>query len=255
MPSQPSRPSSGTSILQWCERLWDYVMSLRPVAGPGIALRTSSNGTVISVIPKPQKPSEIPPFTVTLYVIPEPKSYYVTVTEGKVVERYMKAAAADESLFYHPCPNRLDEDGYPTEFPIEVGEAIFVDFTETATGGIDGTSVNLSVAAAETKSSARAGTWHVKLAEVELDGDGLARLKPFACGSHIFVQTGLTADAILEDCAGDQYADPPVPGNQLMRFSFLSGTLVGLNETVAARPLATTVVREQFTPCSESYPT
>lgn len=255
MAAQPPRPTSGTSILLWCGRLWDFVMSLRPVAGPGIAMRQSANGTVISVVPQPRKKAEIPPFTVTLHVIPEPKSYYVTVTEGKVIERWMKAAAADESLFYHPCPSRLDEDGYPTEFPIEVGEAIFVDVTEVAAGGVDGGSVDLAVRAADTKSSARAGVWHYKLAEVELDGDGLARLKPVAAGSHIYHPTGLTADVILEDCSGDQYAVPPVPGNQLMRLSFLSGKLVGLNETPAARPLAATVAREQFTPCSESYPT
>lgn len=49
--TQPPRPSSGSPILHWCARLWDYVVSLRPIAGPGILLRSSRNGTVISIAP------------------------------------------------------------------------------------------------------------------------------------------------------------------------------------------------------------
>lgn len=54
MSTQPPRPSSGSPILIWAARMWDYVMSLRPVAGPGIILRSSRNGTVISLAGVPR---------------------------------------------------------------------------------------------------------------------------------------------------------------------------------------------------------
>jgi hypothetical protein len=53
MATQPQRPAPGTPILQWCSRLWDYAISLRPVAGPGIICRASRNGTIISAAGQP----------------------------------------------------------------------------------------------------------------------------------------------------------------------------------------------------------
>ena len=259
MATQPPRPSSGTSILEWCKSLWDYLISIRPVPGPGIICRTSSNGTVISVAPKPPEKDTIPPFHVVLHAVADPKSYYVTVGEGKVIPRLTTAGVGVDALGYLACPSIRDEDGYPTEFPITVGQAIFVYVPEDPYGAING-DVDLVVAAADKKSlnyipGIQEGKYFYKLAEVEADpDDGTARLKPFATGSHIYHVCGLTADVILDDCAGDPYASPPVYGAQILRMSFLSGNLVSLNATETERPLAPTVVRETISPCSETYP-
>lgn len=46
---EPSKPARGMDVLAWCELLWRYVRKIRIDVGPGLEIRRSSNGSVISV--------------------------------------------------------------------------------------------------------------------------------------------------------------------------------------------------------------
>jgi hypothetical protein len=46
---EPSRPSERMSVLNWCMRMWSYVRAIRPLAGPGLELKETSSGTIISI--------------------------------------------------------------------------------------------------------------------------------------------------------------------------------------------------------------
>lgn len=47
----PPTPRSGFQAIAWAKRLTEWVRSTRPVAGPGIRLRQSPSGTIISAVP------------------------------------------------------------------------------------------------------------------------------------------------------------------------------------------------------------
>jgi len=208
--------------------------------------------------------TSVKPFQVTLGYNsgsedpPVAASYYVTVAQGFVVERALSANGADNALLLHECDNRLDANGDPTKFTIAAGEAIFVKVLENDLGRVrGGIFLNLEVAAAAQASTnfeppSTDGEFYYKLAELQTDGTGV-KLVPFIAGSHIFHSTGLTADLRIMTCD----LSPGSPAVQMARMSFLSGKLHSVNETEAARPLASTLVEINLPDCSslpESMP-
>jgi hypothetical protein len=201
-------------------------------------------------------PPVLPPFTVLLGQNPDTLAYYVTVTDGRVVERNMLAMLAEDALIRHVCDNRLDGSGNPTKFPISVGEAIFVQVLENESGTIKGgDDVILVVDATGTISlntipTVQEGMYLYKLAELKTKGSGV-ELVPECAGSHIYHKTGLTADVILRDCPTYEEGSPePIPGAQLIRLSFVSGTLVSVGESEEARPYAETKEETTVMYCS-----
>lgn len=61
MSREPERPKAGQPVHPWAVKIWEYVRRNRVVAGPGILLRESSNGTVISARPGAASNTSIPP--------------------------------------------------------------------------------------------------------------------------------------------------------------------------------------------------
>jgi len=198
-----------------------------------------------------------PPFTVSLRIHPDdPVTYGVYVYPGYVCERDLKITAGTECMIYWELDELIDEDGFPVEFEIEMDEAIFVHVIEDLNGSISDVEVVVAAKDIESTNSeppSTTGEYYYKLASLETV-DGYPQLVNFLAGSHIYHVSGLTGDVLLEDCSGDQYGDPIVPGVMLVRMSFVSGRLVALNATEEDRPLSANHVREQFTPCSESNP-
>lgn len=178
-------------------------------------------------------------------------AYYVTVSDGVVCEHLLTAGENSHAVLYHRCPSRLDDDGYPKEFPIELDEAIFILAIVDEYGQINVPAddeehtekVDLVVADKDTKAfnyipGKQAGLYYYKLAEL-VAVDGAPVLKHYLSGSHIHHVSGLTADSMLVGCDGDPLADPPVQPTMIQRHSFLRGVLVRLDETLSNRPLAT----------------
>lgn len=203
---------------------------------------------------KPTTPGgALPPFTVILGQ--DETGYYVTVTHGIAYERKMQALATENGLIPHFCDNRLDVDGNPQKFPMEIGDAIFVQLLEDEFGNVKpGEDVILVVADAAEESlitipGVQPGIYLYKLAELVADGIG-AKLDPCAAGSHIYHTTGLTADVILRDCPTYPEMGDPIPGAQLLRMSFVSGYLVRVGASEEDRPYAETVEETTVMYCS-----
>ena len=243
----PRPPKSGDPILPFIQRLWEYVLSLRLTAGPGILLRQSSSGTIISTTNRHKK-NHIPPFTVSLGK--EGETYYVTVSNGRVVNRHLNGGTNQETLLYFHPINRLDEDQRPTKFPITTAQAIYLQVLEDPNGSIYG-AVTLMVGSNALISttyipSIQPGIYYYKLAELETV-DGRVRLKPFAAGSHIYHETGITCDVRLLQCSQYPYEDPPA---QLLRMSFVSGKIISVGADIETRPLSATDHSTQVEHCT-----
>lgn len=174
-------------------------------------------------------------------------TYYVTVEHGVVIERNLSALLDEQATRYFPATNRTGEDGLQTEFAIEVGQAIFVVVTDDNFGKIDAAvPVVLAVDDKEKKSlnyipGVQTGVTYYKLAELEI-AEGNPRLKYFCARSNIKHDGGLTADVVLETCPHIPPGETsPVPGEQLIRMSFVSGKLAVVGKTVAERAYAETL--------------
>jgi hypothetical protein len=193
------------------------------------------------------------PFEVTLGS--DGVNYYVVVSAGKICERQMAAGLAEDALFFHVCDNQFDISGTPEKFTIEIGEAIFVNILEDNYGAIKpGADITLVIDDKDKMSTnyipgptAQAGSYFYKLAELEAY-EGSVRLVPFLAGSHIYHQTGLTADLVIRDCPvyPQTYATAPI----LLRASFVSGMLVSVGETESARSMASTLEENNLVHCS-----
>ncbi len=216
-------------------------------AGDGLKETNTPVGKIISL------DGELPilPFDVHLgRYAGEEGGYYVTVDHGLIVERDLSAAAAADSLRYYKAENRLDLLDLPTEFAIAPGQGIFVKAVETQYGQIDPTvEVILVVAAKNTKSlnyipGVQVGVTYYKLAE--LDDEGAEPALIFYAGkSNIFHTSGLTADLVLESCPHIPPGETEfVAGEQLIRVTTVSGLVVALNLSVAARAYAPTLVKK-----------
>jgi hypothetical protein len=199
-------------------------------------------------------PINIPkPFEVTLGS--EGGNYYVVVSAGKICERQMVAGLTEDALFFHICDNQFDASGNPEKFTIAVGEAIFVNVLEDVYGAIKpGADITLVIDDKDKMSlnyipgpTAQAGSYFYKLAELEAY-EGSVRLVPFLAGSHIYHQTGLTADVVIRDCA--VYPETNATAPILLRASFVSGMLVSVGETESARSMAITLEENNLVHCS-----
>ena len=204
-------------------------------------------------------PGSVPPFLPILGTDDDGETYYVTVTPGVVYERIIDNSLVADADAVKPwtCPSQYD-GGDLAKLPIADGEAVFVMTRENGDGRIGATApdepVDLVVLDKATKSQnfipgTQAGIYYYQLAYLTIT-DGVPDLTIVRGGSHIDRDSGLTGDMLLEDCSGDQYETPPVSGNILLRASFTSGRLVGLNLSEATRPLSANTVREQVEPCS-----
>lgn len=206
-----------------------------------------------------EKPSStggtLPPFTVILGQ--DEIGYYVTVTHGIVFERKMTAIASQNCLLTHFCDNRLDVDGNLTKFYLTIGDAIFVQLSEDDDGGvIPGEDVILVVADAGEESlvaipTVQAGVYLYKLAELIADGTG-AKLDPYGMGSHIFHESGLSADVRLLACYNETTGH--AGGEQLMRMRFVSGRLAGIDEDDGVYPLSANLSETEVTTCETLSP-
>lgn len=195
---------------------------------------------------------QLPPFWPTL--IPTTAdgvtTYKVVVTEGMVYERDLTKGLAADALTPHFCPAQFDaEDLHP--FPITAGQAVYVRVHENAAGaiGIDPSTppsadevVDMVVLPWDTVSTnyipgVQIGVTYYKICELQVH-DGVAELVNYWAGSHIIHTCGLTCDVVLEDCNGDPLADPPVPGTQILRMTFLSGHMIRLDIPQTTRALA-----------------
>lgn len=201
------------------------------------------------------QPINIPkPFEVTLG-ISETGNYYVVVSAGKICERQIKAGLAADALFFHVCDNQFDASGNPEKFTIAIGEAIFVNVLEDVYGAIKpGADITLVIDDKGKKSlnyipgpTVQAGSYFYKLAELEAY-EGSVRLVPFLAGSHIYHETGLTADVVIRDCPVYPETNDTAP--ILLRASFVSGMLVSVGATESERTLAQTVDQTNLVHCS-----
>lgn len=193
------------------------------------------------------------PFEVTLGA--DGANYYVVVSAGKICERQMAAGLAEDALFFHVCDNQFDASGNPEKFTIAIGEAIFVNILEDNYGAIKpGSDITLVVDDKDKMSTnyipgptPQAGSYFYKLAELEAY-EGSVRLVPFLAGSHIYHQTGLTADLVIRDCPVYPQTNATAP--ILLRASFVSGMLVSVGETESARSMAATLEENNLVHCS-----
>ena len=169
----------------------------------------------------------------------EESGLYVTVEYGEVIERDLAAPVAADALRYYEAKNRLLLDGTPAQFPITVGQAIYVVVSDNEDGRIDPTIDVILAVDVNNKPSLtfipgiQAGVCYYKLAEVISEG-GVAKLFNHCAKSNIFHTSGLTADFRVLDCAAPGESE----GTQTARLSFVSGHLAAIDKTVAERPLA-----------------
>ena len=188
-----------------------------------------------------------PPFNVTLIKrgTEASPSYYVTVDDGVVAEKLKTARVNEEALRYHKCTNHR-VDGDLVEFPVDETSAIYVRVIEDQYGSIDtyGTEIVIgdrySIKSLNYIPSTQAGEYMYKLAEIDVGVDSSYSLTYFLAGSHIYHESGLTCDVRLMTCSvfdGYYFTTP----TQLLRMSFLSGSIVSVGEDETARPLSATV--------------
>ena len=208
-------------------------------------------------VPRGVNTNTLPPFLPVLGTDDGGESYYVTVTPGVVFEVLLAAGEDVDAVFPWTCPAQYD-GGTLAKLPIDHGEAVFVRVRETENGNIGATSpdepVDIVVADKDTVSlnyipGVQAGVYYYKLAALTI-ADGVPTLAIIRGGSHIDRASGLTGDFLLEACDGDEYEEPPLIPTLILRGSFLSGHLVGLNLSESTRPLSPNTVREQIAPCT-----
>ena len=188
------------------------------------------------------EPDEISlPFGVNL--IKRGDQYFVTVNDGRVVERAMAVSSEADSLYYYECSNRVDGNGTPIEFYISVGQAVFVQVKESNSGRVDagtsGENIIIMTGDDDLRSQnyvpdGKEGIYYYKLATLVQEGT-VVRLDPVCAGSHIYHKTGLTCDVRILQCSDPMSSSE---GAQLLRVSFISGSAAFLNKSKEERPLA-----------------
>jgi hypothetical protein len=166
--------------------------------------------------------------------------YFVTVNDGRVVERAMSVASEADALYYYECSNRADGNGTPIEFRISVNEAVYVQVKEDSSGRVDSEEEIIIVIEDNYLRSqnyvpdGQEGIYYYKLATLIQEGT-VAKLDPVCAGSHIYHKTGLTCDVRILQCPDPMSSSE---GAQLLRVSFISGTVAFLNKSKEERPLA-----------------
>ena len=182
----------------------------------------------------------VPPFSVSLRHDAALAVYYVTVSPGYVYERDLVMGLAEDCLFYFEPINLWDGD-HPREFEIAEDEAVYIYVPENAAGAVVGADVEIQILGDTQESTnfipgAQEGEYWYKLAALKADG-GVLVLQYFLAGSHIAHVSALTADYVIRGCP----EGTEMEGAQIGRLSFLSGRLVSMNESEAARAYAAAV--------------
>jgi hypothetical protein len=198
------------------------------------------------------------PFGVNLFetAASSPVTYYVTVNDGRLVELNRTAGIAQDALILHEANNRVNVGtGLPEKFAIAVNEVIYLIVPEDANGAVIGADVELGVLAdGETSTNligTQPGIYYYKLAKL-VTIDGVPRLKPLLSGSHVYHETGLTADYRVLACPSE--SAPEEPGEQLARLRFCSGRLAGIDEDVDLIPASSNLVEYNVTTCETFTP-
>jgi hypothetical protein len=233
-------------------RLHDAINRRTP-RGAGVQVTNTHAGVVLAKTKKKKSP-DLPPFYPILGCNSD-GTFFVTVTDGRIIERALSVGEDEDALLYHECSNRLTS-GKKTKFAISVGQSIFVTIYESVYGAIDpgpgGSDISLVINSDSTIStnyipSIQSGVYYYKLASLITDG-GVTKLKMYAGGSNIYHSTGLTADLLVRDCP--VYPETIETAPILLRASFVSGKLVSVGETESARPLAATIEQNNLVHCS-----
>lgn len=178
----------------------------------------------------------------------ESGSFYCTVNDGVVVERLATADADDDGILYHKCGNTRDTNGDLVEHGVSAGKGVYVYLRQSENGNID-SEPTIVIDADDKKSNATTGEYYYRLATFEADGNSL-KVIHVASGSHIYHETGLTADYRVIQCenATEEGSDP----EQLHRLRFLSGRLAGIDESVEEVPLSSNIVEMKLVSCDHT---
>ena len=212
---------------------------------PGVGCRISQTpgGTTVSAVKRRVKPVHAPPFDVELITVSN-SLFYVTVSGGYVCERDIKLGAGVDAIINHKPSNMIDEDGKPKRFPIASGQSVYVKVLEGASGSVGGSEPVTIVVDTTGKTSTnfipgyQAGEYYYELAKLTV-ADGTTKLELVLSGSHIYRESGLTCDLVIDDCTD----------TMIYRMSFVSGSIVSMNEALEARALADVYTRKRLKLC------
>lgn len=183
-------------------------------------------------------PSIFPPFYVLFYKRPN-GTHYVKLIFGLVIElNRSKQAASDAVILWTPV-------NWDTEFDVEFGESLYVKVDEDGNGSV----CYVEIVKDETGkvsenygNSYGGGTYYYSLANFDNDPNGNLRANRRCSGSHVYHETGVTAEIKIVTC--DSYS-------LLARMRYSSGRLAGLNENEEV-PSSLSVVEVEVPECNSA---
>ena len=173
---------------------------------------------------------------------------YVVIRYGSVIELNRTKGETENALIVHSIGN-LGDNHYVLD-----GQAVYVYFKESATGEIDFSTIAIVVDADNLESrnynaNIGFGEYYYKLAVFGLSIDGVPSLTMVCAGSHIYHETGQTADYRVMSCSDP--VDPELnPQVQHSRLRFVSGRLAGIDEDVNDVPLCPYVTEFNVETCT-----
>jgi hypothetical protein len=172
---------------------------------------------------------------------------YVNISYGMVIELDRTKGEMEDALIFHAIPNLSDDHA------VIDTQAIYVYFRESATGAIDFSTLAI-VVDADNKTSENYspikgfGEYYYKLATFGIVAD-IPTLTMVCGGSHIYHETGKTADYRVMSCPDpvDPILNPQV---QHSRLRFVSGRLAGIDEDPSVIPLSPYVTEFNVETCT-----
>jgi hypothetical protein len=252
----PDYPQKGKPVEQTIREIIDYQRMTTITNFQGGQMKQSRGGTTLTVSKniRPRIIDRIPPFWTNFHRNPE-GGYAVSVEDGRICELNRTALAAQDAIILHEVTNRVDEFDKLVKFAITVGQAIYIQVTESENGPIDlDEDIVLVVAdVATTKSlnyipTVQAGVYFYKLAELIAVGDDVI-LEHHLAGSHVYHESGLTADYRVMSCPDP--VDPELyPQVQEARLRFCSGRLAGVDEDPDVIPVSGNVSEFNVETCT-----
>lgn len=190
--------------------------------------------------------------------------YKVRVSTGRVIVKDVAVGGGSSAIKEYECIN-LFADVTLNEFPMQIGDAIYVEVKENSSGVVLSSSIKVVVDADDYVSVNYKplvnpqGIYRYKLAVLKkLSADAEAIIEPCVMGSHIYHHSGLTKDIRFVDC--QQYLedgitpDPYFEYTQLARFTFIGGMLAGINISVDDRELDSAAVVVELPTCTSTSP-
>lgn len=132
--TEPSKPGRGMDVLAWCIQVWHYLRQNRVEVGPGLELRRTSSGTILSI--RPVRGGGGAP---SVYVPWEPSFF----TEGSGVSLVYKCRFNLGTVNNVPAGNWNDAFTLPSDDSLK-----FVVITVTTESGkVTGVTLSLATAA------------------------------------------------------------------------------------------------------------